>query len=70
MLRILSQLGEIGICIFQHRVLIAMAQLSLQAIIAGNVMVFSFGGTLRKILIRFVLSHDSAFTIKSGEPNR
>ena len=61
MLRILSRLREIRICILQHRILIAMAQLSLQTNVALALMIFRFDCALCQILIGFVLWHESTF---------
>lgn len=51
MFGILPRFGKIGVCILQHRVLIAMPKLFLQAHIPRILVVLSFRGTLRRVLI-------------------
>ena len=63
-LRVLPRLREVGIRVFQHRVLIPVSELTLQSYVSWRLMVFRFNGTLRRILIRTVLRHD--FTSNGG----
>jgi len=60
---ILSGLRKIRICILQHRVLIAMPELLLQADVAFAFMVLSFCGALRSILIVRAIWHDETSLI-------
>jgi hypothetical protein len=57
MLWILPRFGKIGVGILQHRVLIAVPKLLLQAEIAITGMLLSLGSTLRRILIARVVWH-------------
>ena len=57
MLRILSRLGEIRICILDQGILVAMSELILQAAMAGIFAIVSFDRTLRGILIWRILCH-------------
>ena len=61
MLRILSGLREVRICILEHRILVSMPKLFLQSNIAGSFVIFCFGRTLRSILVRLILYHESTF---------
>ena len=44
---------EVRVRILQHRILIAMPELLLQANVSGSLVIFGFRGALRGILIRF-----------------
>ncbi len=59
MLGILAGLRKIRIGIFQHRILIAVSELSLQSNVTRNVMIFSFGRAFCGVLILLALRHDS-----------
>jgi len=54
---ILPRFGKIGVCIFQYRILVAMAQLFLHAGVSLFCMILSFGCALRGILIFSILEH-------------
>ena len=58
MFGILSGLRKVRIRVFQHRVLIAVSKLLLQSNIAWDLVIFSFGGAFRGVLIRYVMRHD------------
>ena len=54
MFGVLPGLGKIRVCVFQHRILIAMTKLFLQSDIPRHLVVLSFGGALRSVLIDFM----------------
>jgi hypothetical protein len=47
----LPRLGEIGVCVFQHRFLIAMPKLILQCGVSRRLVIVGFYDTFRRILI-------------------
>ena len=57
MFGIVPRFGKIGVCIFQNRVLIAVPKLFLQTHIPGFLVVLTFSGTLRRILIGRAMWH-------------
>jgi len=59
MLGILPWLRKIRICILQHFVLIAVAELLLEANIPGLFMILGLFSTLHCILIRRIVRHES-----------
>ncbi len=58
MFRTLAGFGKIAIGVFQHRVLIAMSELVLEAGVSWAIMIGSFCCTLARILI-WCIWHDS-----------
>lgn len=58
MLRVVARFGEIRVCVLQHRVLIAMAQLFLQADVPRHFMILRFHRALCQILVNFPLLHE------------
>jgi hypothetical protein len=64
---ILARLRKIGIRILQHWVLVAVAQLVLEASVARSLMIFGFFGALTGILIGMVLVHHSTSRDEFGE---
>jgi len=54
MFGVLPGLREIRVRVLQHRVLIAMTKLFLQSDIPRHLVVLSFGGALRSVLIDFM----------------
>ena len=57
MLRVLAGLGKIGVRVLQHRILIAMPQLFLQANVSCNLMILRLDRAFRQILVNFFLRH-------------
>jgi len=64
---ILPRFGKIGVRILQHRVLIAMPKLFLEANIARDFMVLGFRGPFRRILIVGAVFHESTSDNNSDE---
>jgi hypothetical protein len=56
--RILPGLGKIRVCIFQHRILVAMPKLFLQSDVPRFLVILSFGSALGGVLIVRVIWHD------------
>jgi hypothetical protein len=56
---ILAGLGEIGIRILQHGILIPVSELLLQANISRNLMILCFHCALPGVLVNLDLSHES-----------
>jgi hypothetical protein len=67
MLWILPGLGKIGVRILQHRVLVSMPELFLEADIAWDLVILSLRGPLRCVLIVGAIDHDSTSNNNSGE---
>ena len=61
MFGILAWLRKICVSGLEHRILIPMSELALQAQIAGNLMIFGFHCALHEVLIQFSLWHESTF---------
>lgn len=61
MLGVLTGLREIRVCILDHRILVSMSELLLQANVARRLMILCFCRALRCILVTLVLCHESAF---------
>ena len=61
MLGVLAGLREIRVRTLDHRILISMSELQLQANIPRNFMILGFGRALRCILVNLILCHESAF---------
>lgn len=57
MLRVVAGLREIRVCVFQHRILIAMPKLFLQSDVPRNFMILGLHRALRQILVNFPLLH-------------
>ena len=57
--RILAGLGKIGIRVLQHRILITMPQLFLQADVPCTVMILRLYRAFRQILVEFFVCHES-----------
>jgi hypothetical protein len=64
---ILPRFGKIGVRILQHRILIAMPKLFLEANIARDFMVLGFRGPFRRILIVGAVFHESTSDNNSDE---
>lgn len=61
MLGVLAGLREICVRTLDHRILISMSELQLQAKIPRNFMILGFCRALRCILVNLILCHESAF---------